>query len=115
VRKYDIPRHLDRNGHYYHRTVNNPIAFEAYRKKRAEKLKELYEKLEPEYKMKTVYIYKTDQRRNITELWETKEAVSPFDLPDFEELMPKIDDEFIDNRFNECEVNGDEVDDDDLT
>ena len=61
-----------------------------YRWQRVEKLKELYEKMEPEYHRICTYVDPVDGRRNSHELWEVEEGISPFDLPNFEELMPDI-------------------------
>ena len=61
-----------------------------YRWQRVEKLKELYEEMEPEYHRICTYVDPIDGRRNAHELWEVEEGISPFDLPNFEELMPDV-------------------------
>lgn len=65
---------------------------EKYMKQRVEKLKELYDEMEPEYHRICTYEHPIDGRRNSHELWEVEEGVSPFDLPNFEELMPSVKD-----------------------
>tara|TARA_Y100000310_G_scaffold65019_1_gene60546 strand:- start:4710 stop:5033 length:324 start_codon:yes stop_codon:yes gene_type:complete len=64
--------------------------FSDYRWQRVEKLRELYEEMEPEYHRICTYVDHVDGRRNAHELWEVEEGISPFDLPNFEELMPDI-------------------------
>ena len=63
---------------------------EEYMSARAEKLRDLYEKMEPEYERVCTYKHPTDGRKDKHELYEIKEGISPFELPDFEERMPKI-------------------------
>ena len=67
-----------------------PEGSEEYMSARAEKLRELYEKMEPEYERVCTYKHPTDGRKDKHELYEVKEGVSPFELSDFEERMPKI-------------------------
>ena len=64
-----------------------------YRQARVEKLTELYEKHRPEIK-KTWVLPKgeTDGRKSIIVEEIIGEDISPFDLPDFEEQMPKASD-----------------------
>ena len=67
--------------------------FEDYKKARVEKLRELYSKLEPDYE----YYYElpegeTDGRKAVRMEKIIGEDISPFDLPDFEDLMPNWED-----------------------
>lgn len=66
--------------------------YEKYINDRVEKLRELYEKYEPNYE----YYYhlpegETDGRKSIRMETIIGEDISPFDLPEFEQLMPNID------------------------
>tara|TARA_R110002020_G_scaffold258651_2_gene472438 strand:- start:2333 stop:2704 length:372 start_codon:yes stop_codon:yes gene_type:complete len=63
--------------------------FNDYKKARVQKLRELYSELEPEFE----YEYKlpageTDGRKCVKTEINSAEALSPFDLENFEELMP---------------------------
>jgi hypothetical protein len=63
--------------------------FDDYKKARVQKLRELYSELEPEFE----YEYKlpageTDGRKCVKTEMNSAEALSPFDLENFEELMP---------------------------
>ena len=64
-----------------------------YKKARINKLRELYEKCEPKYE----YCWElpageTDGRRSVRTEKIIGKDISPFDLPNFEELMPKKED-----------------------
>ncbi len=64
-----------------------------YMEARVNKLRELYEQCEPQYE----YYYQlpqgeTDGRKSIRMEKIIGEDISPFDLPNFEELMPKKED-----------------------
>ena len=64
-----------------------------YMKARVDKLRELYEQCEPEYE----YYYElpegeTDGRKSVRMEKIIGQDISPFDLPNFEELMPKKED-----------------------
>ena len=59
---------------------------------RVEKLRELYSEMEPEYHRICTYEDPVDGRRNSHELWEVEEGISPFELDDFEDRMPKPED-----------------------
>lgn len=64
-----------------------------YKKARTDKLRELYEKYEPKFE----YYWKlptgeTDGRKSVKTERIIGEDISPFDLPNFEELMPKKED-----------------------
>ena len=61
-----------------------------YMAARADKLRELYSEMEPEYHRVCTYKHPTDGRKDKHELYEVKEGISPFELTDFEERMPKI-------------------------
>mgnify|MGYP003655569771 FL=1 len=89
----DIPTPLNTCEHQFPKTqkhIGRMKKFSDYRGRRVKKLKELYEEMEPEYHRICTYVDPVDGRRNAHELWEIEEAISPFDLPNFEELMPKI-------------------------
>jgi|TARA_R100000315_G_C5138420_1_gene79164 hypothetical protein len=67
--------------------------FEEYKQARVDKLRDLYAKLEPDYE----YYYElpegeTDGRKAVRMEKIIGEDISPFDLPDFEELMPNWED-----------------------
>ena len=67
--------------------------FENYKQARVEKLRDLYAELEPDYE----YYYElpegeTDGRKSVRMEKIIGEDISPFDLPNFEELMPKKED-----------------------
>lgn len=67
--------------------------YPAYKEARINKLRELYEKCEPTYE----YHWKlpageTDGRKSVRTEKIIGEDISPFDLPNFEELMPKKED-----------------------
>ena len=67
-------------------------SYEKYMSDRVEKLRELYEKYEPDYE----YYYQlpkgeTDGRKSVRMERIIGEDISPFDLPDFEQIMPSID------------------------
>ena len=58
---------------------------------RVEKLRELYEKHKPEIKRIWVLpMGETDGRKSIVMEEIIGEDISPFDLPDFEDYMPKL-------------------------
>ena len=89
----DIPTTLNIFEHQLPKSqkhIGRMSEFSDYRWQRVEKLKELYEEMEPEYHRICTYTDPVDGRRNKHELWEIEEAISPFDLPNFEELMPDI-------------------------
>jgi len=89
----DIPTTLNIFKHQLPKSQKHIVRmseFSGYRWERVEKLRELYEEMEPEYHRICTYVDPVDGRRNSHELWEIEEAISPFDLPNFEELMPDI-------------------------
>mgnify|MGYP003652332115 CR=1 FL=1 len=66
---------------------------------RVEKLKKLYEECVPETRRKWVLpAGETDGRKAIVEEEIIGEDISPFDLPDFEEQMPKMEDYFTEDE-----------------
>jgi len=70
--------------------------FEQYKQARVDKLRELYAECEPDIE----YYYElpegeTDGRKSIRMERIIGEDISPFDLPDFEELMPNWE-EYVD-------------------
>tara|TARA_B100000809_G_scaffold243567_1_gene268678 strand:+ start:517 stop:846 length:330 start_codon:yes stop_codon:yes gene_type:complete len=95
---------FDLSSEYIHRGTNNNTklclvgssrtlaesGYGEYMQARVEKLRELYEKHKPEIK-KTWVLPKgeTDGRKSIVVEEIIGEDISPFDLPDFEEQMPK--------------------------
>jgi len=98
---------FDLSSAYIHRGTNNntklcsvgsartlgEAGYDDYRQARVEKLTELYEKHKPEIK-KTWVLPKgeTDGRKSIIVEEIIGEDISPFDLSDFEEQMPKWED-----------------------
>ena len=64
-----------------------------YIKARVDKLRDLYEKLEPEYTYQWILPEgETDGRKAVKTEFIVGEAISPFDLEDFEDIMPKQSD-----------------------
>ena len=63
--------------------------FNDYKKARVQKLQELYSELEPEYEYDYILpAGETDGGKCIKTETNSAEALSPFDLDNFEELMP---------------------------
>mgnify|MGYP003625187017 CR=1 FL=1 len=63
--------------------------FNDYKQARVERLRELYSEMEPNYKYKYLLpAGETDGRKCIKTETNSAEALSPFDLENFEELMP---------------------------
>jgi|TARA_B100001778_G_C18591526_1_gene632524 hypothetical protein len=78
-------------GRFAGKRVSSEV-YDKYINDRVEKLRELYEKHEPDYE----YYYQlpegeTDGRKAIRMELIIGEDISPFDLPDFEQIMPSID------------------------
>jgi hypothetical protein len=69
-------------------------AVDKYMNDRVERLRELYSEHEPELKKVCVYSDPEDKRRNSYGLFPVNEEAinSPFELPNFEDLMPNIKD-----------------------
>jgi|TARA_R110000765_G_scaffold425379_2_gene538219 hypothetical protein len=64
-----------------------------YKKARIDKLRELYEKCEPKFEYYSkLPAGETDGRKSVRTERIIGEDISPFDLPNFEELMPKKED-----------------------
>jgi hypothetical protein len=63
---------------------------EKYRNARVERLRELYTLHEPELKKVCIYEHPSDARHNCYGMFPADESAinSPFDLPDFEDMMP---------------------------
>jgi hypothetical protein len=82
--------------HYKHRkkaSLARPSKLNQYMKDRVNKLRELYSKHEPEYEYEWILPEgETDGRKSIKTEIIVGEDISPFDLEDFEELMPSIED-----------------------
>tara|TARA_R110002110_G_scaffold3883_5_gene20118 strand:+ start:45 stop:416 length:372 start_codon:yes stop_codon:yes gene_type:complete len=63
--------------------------FNDYKEARVQRLRELYSELEPEYEYDYILpAGETDGRKCIKTETNSAEALSPFDLENFEELMP---------------------------
>ena len=75
-------------------SLNRPSGehMQKYMKDRVEKLRELYDKHEPEIIRIRVTTAEHDKRHHTFEEQYVGEVISPFDLPDFDEQMPKIED-----------------------
>jgi len=89
----DITKHqVRRNDNIQRRIGSKAIA--KYISDRVEKLRELYEELDPKLKKVCTHEDLEDGRRNHYGLFPADENSinSPFDLPDFESQMPQITD-----------------------
>lgn len=69
-------------------------AVEKYMKDRVERLRELYSEHQPELEKVCTYSDPEDKRKNSYGLFPVDENAinSPFELPNFEDLMPNIED-----------------------
>ena len=69
-------------------------AVEKYMKDRVERLRELYSEHQPELEKVCIYSDPEDKRKNSYGLFPVDENAinSPFELPNFEDLMPNIED-----------------------
>ena len=69
-------------------------AVDKYMKDRVERLRELYSQHEPELEKVCVYSDPEDKRKTSYGLFPVDEEAinSPFELPNFEDLMPNIED-----------------------
>lgn len=86
----DITSHQIRNNSKVSSRVSSD-AMAKFINDRVEKLRELYEKHKPE--IKRIWVLprgETDGRKSIVVEEIIGEDISPFDLPDFEDYMPKL-------------------------
>ena len=65
-----------------------------YMQSRADKLRELYETCQEQFEIELVKVYRDGNDRRQFTYQETYigNPVSPFDLPDFHDIMPKVED-----------------------
>jgi len=82
--------------HYKHRkkaALARPSKLNQYMKDRVDKLRELYSNCEPDYEYEWILPEgETDGRKSIKTEIIVGEDISPFDLENFEEVMPSIED-----------------------